>query len=106
MNSTEKSSWKDDYGDGLDFEALRSIFSPPEKFRVSEFEYASGASYGGSMLSGKCFVFRGSVTYHYDGFDVHLVAGEVGELRQGRYTADVGNESDLEIVVVWEIPVF
>lgn len=104
MNLISKSSWKDDYGETIDVDTLRTKFSPPEKFRVSEFKYPAGGNYGGSMLSGKCFVLKGDVTYHYDGYDVHLVEGEVGQLPQGSYTADVGEKSDLEFVVVWEIP--
>lgn len=104
MNSIAKSSWKDDYGDSLDVEVLRAKFSPPQKFRVSEFKYPAGENYGGSMLSGKCFVLKGNVTYHYDECDIHLVEGEVGQLPQGSYNANVGEDSELEFVVVWEIP--
>ncbi|MEM9360740.1 MAG: hypothetical protein AAGB04_31585, partial [Pseudomonadota bacterium] len=85
-----KSSWKDDYGDSLNVELLRAKFAPPQKFRVSEFKYAAGVKYNGSMLPGKCFVLKGNVTYQYDNYEIHLAEGEVGQLPQGSYTAIAG----------------
>jgi hypothetical protein len=104
MNSISKSSWKDCYGEAIDIATLRTKFSPPEKFRVSEYKYLAGESCGGSMLAGKCFVLQGDVTYHYDDCDLHLLEGEVAELPRGSFTLTAGTESDVELILVWEIP--
>lgn len=104
LNSISKSSWKDCYGETIDIATLQTKFSPPEKYRVSEYKYLAGENCGGSMLAGKCFVLQGEVTYHYDHYDIHLFEGEVAELPQGRFTLTAGQESAVELILVWEIP--
>ncbi len=85
---------------------LRERFPLMDRFRVSEFNYPAGTVFNGSMIAGKCFVFAGAVTYHYDGFDVYLTEGEWAELPAGNYQLTVGRACDANLVCVWEITRF
>ena len=105
MINLKKSNWELDYGENLDFESLKSKYSPPHKFRVSEFHYPAGEIVDGSMRTSRCFVMTGTCSYKYrDKCEVELKSGEYVELPDGAYQLTVGEQNDLHIVVVWEIP--
>ena len=84
---------------------LKSKYSPPHKFRVSEFHYSAGEIIEGSMRTGNCFVMAGTCSYEFSNkYRVGLTSGEYIQLSEGTYQLIVGDQDDLHIIVVWELP--
>lgn len=102
--ATGVSDWKCDYGDNLDVARLKELFSPPERFRVSEFKYPAATVTSGAMLPGKCFAFMGSVIFDFGPNSIRVDAGKYAVLPGGSYQLRVDKEEDARIAMVWEIP--
>jgi hypothetical protein len=96
--------WKNEYGEDLNVERLRDIFSPPDRYRVSEFMYPAATVTSGAMLGGKCFAFSGSVTFEYGDNRIQIDAGNCAQLPMGSYLLRTEDKGDTKIVIVWEIP--
>ena len=59
------------------------------------------------MLAGKCFAMSGSYAHRFDSrYKVELKSGEWSELPEGSYELTVGDDSDVHMIRVWEIPEF
>ncbi len=97
--------WKLDYGENLDFESLKSIYSPQHRFRVSEFHYPVDEKIDGSMRAGKCFIMSGVCVYKFSSNNgLELKSGDYVELPEGAYKLTVKGQNDAHIIYVWEIP--
>lgn len=98
------SDWKCDFGDNLDVARLKELFTPPERFRVSEFKYPAATTTSGAMLPGKCFAFMGSVVFDFGANSIRVDADKYAVLPGGSYQLRVDEGGDARIVLVWEIP--
>jgi mannose-6-phosphate isomerase-like protein (cupin superfamily) len=102
--NTMVAEWRHDYGQGLDLSRLRERYSPPDRFRVSEYVYPTGTETTSSMLAGKCFVLAGTLVFEFPTFEVTVRQGEFADLPQGTHQLRVVGEQDAKLIFVWEIP--
>jgi hypothetical protein len=96
-------SWSADHDAELDEASVRAAFLPPEKYRISRYHYPAGTTTGGSMIRGVCFVLKGECQFTFRE-SVVLRSGQFAELPGGSYELAAQGPGDLELVLVWEIP--
>ena len=99
----EVKQWDESAHGMLSEDALRRMYVPAERYRISRRRYPAHTKFSGSMRPGLVYVLRGSCTYSFE-HSVQLEARSIGNLPGGPYSFDVGDE-DLEIVLVWELPI-
>ena len=105
MARIDKASWRSEYGSALDLDVLKARYSPPERFRVTEYCYPAGESITASMRAGKCFVVGGACVYKRIGYEeLELSDGDFVELPEGTYQLTVADDGDVRILFVWELP--
>jgi hypothetical protein len=96
-------SWSAQYDSELDEASVRSTFLPAEKYLIRRYHYPSGIVINGVSSKCKCFVIRGQCRFKFDQ-SVQLQSGQFAELPGGSYELVVADDSDLELVKVWELP--
>lgn len=104
MYDFHKSDWRIDYGEELDLLTLKKIFSPPTRFRVSDYRWPPHCEVGRSMRAGKCFVFSGTCKFIFTNSELTLDSGEWAELPTGQHTMVNVSDCEAETVFVLEIP--
>ena len=95
--------WAVDHGSDPDEASVRSAFQPAEKYRVSGRQYPPKTSFVGTMIKGTCVVIRGQCRISFTQGSVVLRSGQFAGLPGGPYQLEVEGNSDLEIVLVWEL---
>lgn len=96
-------SWTARYDAELDEVSVRSAFQPAEKYRVSRYRYPAGTIMNGSMIRGTCVVLRGQCSFSFEQ-SVRLRAGQFAELPGGPYELVADGDTDLELVLAWQLP--
>lgn len=97
-------SWESEYSGPLDEETVRSKFVPRHHYRVTRYCFPKGATFEGSMQSGRCFVLRGRCRYSFADATTVMSRGEFADLPAGSYVLEVVGEDELELVVSWQLP--
>jgi quercetin dioxygenase-like cupin family protein len=90
----------------MTLDKIREPFIPADRFRVSSYEYPSGAEFAGASTEGVCYVLQGQITYRFEkfSFEISLSAGEFANLPAGSHLVLVGKEQAVSLVKVWELP--
>jgi hypothetical protein len=96
--------WAADHGTDLDEASVRSAFQPADKYRISRRHYPPETRFGGTMIKGTCVVLRGQCRLSFGQGSVMLRSGQFAGLPGGPYQLAVEGNSDLEIVLAWELP--
>jgi len=96
------SHWNEQYGGEITTAAIKKLF-PGSNYRVSTFHYPAGTTFPGSMREGRCYVITGKCTYSHGDSNLELRTGEYANLQKGDYVLTVAPDSDLEIVIVWDL---
>jgi hypothetical protein len=104
MNEFHKSDWRIDYGEELNLDVLRRIFSPPTRFRVTDHRWPARCEIRRAMRAGKCFMVSGKCKFIFNSKELILNCGEWAELPAGEHTLVNLTDCDAETVHVWEIP--
>ncbi len=104
MQESIAKSWTARYGADLDEASVRSALQPADKYRISRRHYPPKTRFGGTMIKGTCVVLRGRCRFSFDQSSVMLRSGQFAELPGGPYELVVEGNSDLEIVLAWEVP--
>jgi len=103
VNSPQICDWDtDSYGE-LSVDAVKALHQPPQRHRVSLYEYPAGTSTGGAMMEGVAYVQHGRCTLSFPDCDLDLGEGQFVRCPSGAYKLRVG-ESDLRMIIVWELP--
>ena len=85
--------------------AIRALYTPPERFRISPSHYPPNTKFRGSMMSGQIYVLRGSCGYLFDGHDpIVLSAGDTVRFPEGDFDMFVLGNEEVYSVLVWELP--
>lgn len=86
-------------------DAVRSMFQPADRYRISRYCHTAGTTTHGAMLSGVCFVLSGRCRLKVGSpSPIDLQAGQFIEMPCGSYEIFALGSEDLEMVLVWELP--
>jgi hypothetical protein len=97
-------SWIAHHETEPDEASVRAAFLPPNRYRISRRHYPLGTRFGGTMIPGVCVVLRGQSRFFFGELSVLLQAGHFAELPGGPYELVVEGDSDLEMMLAWELP--
>jgi len=106
----KRQSWTELSSEPMSVDAIRRLYVPAEKYRISPNTYEARTCLPG-ILGLECVVhvLSGRCQYRSDAdaapaWSVTLEAGEVGTLPPGRYTFQVLDDMPVRLVDVFELP--
>jgi hypothetical protein len=85
-------------------EAIRALHQPAEAYRISRYRYPAGTSFPGAQKSTRCYVLSGSCRHTFDE-PIEMSRGTWIDLPAGDFTLEVLGDEELDIVLVWTLPV-
>ena len=101
--NTQIADWRVDFGDNLNVDRLKEIFTTSDHFRVEGSQHPSGARRIGAMMRAKCFVFEGSITFEYVDKSIQILANQYASLPAGSYRFSVDSLCLARFALVWKL---
>lgn len=99
-----KQNWSDVSGEGMSIDAIRSMHSPSDGYRVSPAKYEPRKIFPvaiGYPLT--VYVLRGVCTYRLDEQELTLRSGEFSSFAKGSYEFEVVGDEEVQIVTVFQL---
>lgn len=98
------SDWDEAKDGPLTIEAVRRLFTPPERYRISEYRYPQGTKFNGNMRPGIVYTLEGECEYRFPSAAVHLRCGQYAKLPGGDYEVEALGSGELVVVLAWQVP--
>jgi len=95
--------WDESALGALTEEAIRSLYQPSTRYRVSRFTLPPEDSSVGGMFPAFCFCLRGNGRFQFGDRTIALSEGEYVRLPGGRYLKE-SDDDVFDIVLVIELP--
>ena len=100
----DSNKWNEAAYGPMSLEAVRLLFQPKARYRVSWNKHPAGASFIGWSRAGRHYIVSGNCTISVGGHSWSLGADDFADLPEGDFSFSVSGDSPVELISVWELP--
>ena|SRR5215469_6424961 len=90
--------------ESISIEAIRSLHTPPSRFRISPSKFPVGTAFPGGSIAGRIYVLSGRCSRTVGDWRVELAPATFADFPAGGYEFQVLGDEAVELVNVYELP--